>query len=494
MATSSSPSTTTTSSPPQRTYSDAVTALNTLQTNFSTLQSARTSTKKQDSQLLAQVVESLRRIGHAPSDLTKLNVIHIAGTKGKGSTCAFISSILSQYRPSPITKIGMYTSPHLRAVRERIQINGAALPEELFARYFFEVWDRMEASARAEGHDPAAKPGYFRFLTLVAFHTYLCEGVDTAILEVGIGGGYDSTNVVERPTVTGITSLGIDHVGVLGGTIEEIAWHKAGILKAGRPMFTAPQTEGALGVIRARVEERGAAGVTVVGVHPQITSGEVRLGLPAEYQKVNASLAVAIAAEHLGCLGAPVETEVLPERFRKGLEEVVWPGRCQVKVEGNVEWCIDGAHTVESLSVAGEWFSGRVDKNATTTRVLIFNQQTRDSTALICSLATSLAAVSPFDHAIFCTNVTWKDAGYKADLVSMNTNPTQVSELQVQKTLEAAWKEQTAAWRKQAETHVVATIEGAVGVVGELSAKGEVQVFVTGSLHLVGGLLEVLDG
>jgi folylpolyglutamate synthase len=105
-----------------------------------------------------------------------------------------------------------------------------------------------------------------------------------------------------------------------------------------------------------------------------------------------------------------------------------------------------------------------------------------------------VAAVSPFDHAIFCTNVTWKDAGYKADLVSMNTNPTEVSELQVQKTLEAAWKEQTAASGKQAETHVLATIEGAVGVVRELSAKSDVQVFVTGSLHLVGGLLEVLDG
>ena len=177
------------------------------------------------------------------SDFDRLNAIHIAGTKGKGSTSAFVSSILSKFigttseNSGPaLSKVGLYTSPHLRFVRERIQINGEPLSEEQFAAYFFETWDRLERAAVDRGEDPTApgaKPVYFRFLTLMAFHTYMSEGVDAAVIECGIGGAYDSTNVIQQPAVTGITSLGIDHVGVLGNTLPEIAWHKAGIIKKG---------------------------------------------------------------------------------------------------------------------------------------------------------------------------------------------------------------------------------------------------------------------
>lgn len=391
----------------------------------------------------------------------------------------------------------MYTSPHLRAVRERIQINGASISEGLFTKYFFEVWDRIEASATAEGHDPKSKPVYFRFLTLVAFHTYMEEGVDTAVFEVGIGGEYDSTNIIERPTVIGITSLGIDHVSVLGATIEEIAWHKAGVIKPLRPAFTVRQTPSALEVIQKRAEERKAT-LEVVGVHPEISADHVQLGLPAEYQKANASLATALAAKHLQTLGVEVEyarDKPLPELFRRGLESVVWPGRCQVKREKNIEWFIDGAHTVESLEVAGKWFAERVDKSDKRKRVLIFNQQVRDSTALIRSLADSLKQILGgnsllFDHAIFCTNVTWK-RGYKEDLMSHVHDPHAVTELTVQKILEEAWKEETTGSNEKVETYVLGTIEDAVGIVRGI--EDEVQVFVTGSLHLVGGVLEVLE-
>lgn len=258
----------------------------------------------------------------------------------------------------------MYTSPHLRAVRERIQLDGAPLTESLFAKYFFQVWDRMESSATAEGHDPAVKPVYFRFLTLVAFHTYIEEGVDTAIFEVGVGGEYDSTNIINRPTCIGITSLGIDHVSVLGNTVEEIAWHKAGVIKPERPAFTVEQKLGALEIIQARAAEKNSK-LELVRVHPEIMAGRVKLGLPADYQKSNASLATALAAEHLKSLGINVELapdKSLPDLFKRGLEAVVWPGRCQVKQENSIEWCIDGAHTVESLEVAGKWFAERINK------------------------------------------------------------------------------------------------------------------------------------
>lgn len=144
--------------------------------------------------------------------------------------------------------VGLYTSPHLVAVRERIRVNGTPISEDEFTRYFFEVWDRLETnhtvchgflSFRCEYDNESQRqlastsimPGYFRFITLVAFHAFLELKVDATILEVGVGGTYDSTNIVPKPVVTGVTAMGIDHTAVLGKTLEEIAWQKGGIFK-----------------------------------------------------------------------------------------------------------------------------------------------------------------------------------------------------------------------------------------------------------------------
>ncbi|PWW80680.1 FolC bifunctional protein [Tuber magnatum] len=478
-----------------KTYEGAVAALNTLQSNFALLEEIRKSDKKMNKSAIAEMTESVRQLGYQPSDFDRINIIHVAGTKGKGSTCAFTASILAQYTSlgDGVSKIGLYTSPHLRAVRERIQLDGAPLSEELFAKYFFEVWDRLEASAVKEGRDPTIKPVYFRFLTLVAFHTYLSENVKTAIFEVGIGGEHDSTNIIQKPTVVGISSLGIDHTAVLGNTIEEIAWHKAGIIKPSARTFTVPQEPSALAVIQKRANEKGSK-VEVVHVHPQIMSREVKLGLPAQFMNGNASLAVALAAEHLALLGLTtgIREGKLPARFVKGLAEVVWPGRCQVIKTGVIEWCIDGAHTTESLEVCGKWFGARaagIDK-----RVLIFNQQKRDSNALINALANSLEEILGvnsriFDEVIFSTNITFKERSHKADLVSAGTDPTALEELSVQNKLAQAWKKAVPGTEA---SHVVSTIEEAIRIVTTMSHKAPVQVLVTGSLHLVGAFLEVL--
>jgi folylpolyglutamate synthase len=120
---------------------------------------------------LPEMREWLRRINYSPTDLNRLNMIHITGTKGKGSTCAFVSSILQHLFPEK--KIGLFTSPHLKAVNERIQVNSVPISEVTFARYFWEVWDRLEASAELEGLDKLNKPVYFRFLTLMTWHALL---------------------------------------------------------------------------------------------------------------------------------------------------------------------------------------------------------------------------------------------------------------------------------------------------------------------------------
>jgi folylpolyglutamate synthase len=123
---------------------------------------------------LPEMREWLRRINYVPEDLNRLNMIHVTGTKGKGSTCAFVSSILRHLFPEKT--VGLFTSPHLKAVNERIQVNSTPISQELFARYFWDVWDRLERSAREEGLD-GKKPVYFRFLTLMAWHAFLELGV-----------------------------------------------------------------------------------------------------------------------------------------------------------------------------------------------------------------------------------------------------------------------------------------------------------------------------
>ncbi len=283
------------------------------------------------------------------SDLSKLNIVHVAGTKGKGSTCAYVDSILSQYQKSHgvPSKIGLFVSPHLIAVRERIRVNSSPISKSQFAKYFFEVWDAL---------GDLEKPVYFRYLTLMSYHVFIREGVDAAVYEVGIGGEYDSTNIVESPAVTGISSLGIDHTYSLGETIEEIAWHKAGIQKGGCPSYTVVQPAAALKVVKDRAQERNVKYLKVVGEDERLKG--VNIHPNASFQKLNASLAVALAETLLTKLVPTFQrdSDVLSEEFRQGLEKVVWRGRCEKKNEGNVTWYLDGAHTADSILVASEWF------------------------------------------------------------------------------------------------------------------------------------------
>ncbi|KAI4198079.1 MAG: hypothetical protein LQ350_005520 [Teloschistes chrysophthalmus] len=499
-----------------RTYSDAVTALNTLQKNSAVIESVRKAGMSLNSQAIPEMIEWCRRVGYEPVDFDKFKPIHIAGTKGKGSTSAFVSSILTQFLPSSaqpnalFRKIGLYTSPHLRFVRERIRINNEPLSERLFARYFFEVWDKLEESARTKGEptDRTAKPSYFRFLTLMAFHTYIREGVNTAVIECGIGGEYDSTNIIVHPSVTGITSLGIDHVQLLGKTIEEIAWHKAGIMKEGAPAFTVPQLPAAQAVLEDRAKERSVE-LRTVQDNPFVAG--IELGLEAPFQRSNASLAVKLAMSYLQSHhGAEIGSNPL-EKFVRGLERVRWPGRCETRREDGIAWHIDSGHTLESIKLAASWFAGHVlrslqpDSASTNeaaskryTRVLMFNQQTRDAPALARALHSTITSAlkdqQPFTHVVFCTNLTFKEEGYRPDLVSINADREKVEALKVQKGLRDAWKELDGG---SGEVEVKGSIQEAVewvrGLKTEQGEGEEILVLVTGSSHLVGGFLEVLE-
>lgn len=526
------------------TYEDALARLASLQSNFAITSlfspqvSAPAGSQAQDLNAVAipEVVAWMARAGLAPADLAKqgLRCVHVAGTKGKGSVCAYLTSVLAQPELRPAAgRVGTYTSPHLVSVRERIMLDGAPISRELFARYFFEVWDAMTASARAEYRrqqnddtegkitddveaelqGPATKPFYFRFLTILALHAFLREGVRTAVVECGIGGEYDSTNILPADAVTAsvVAQLGIDHVGMLGGTLPEIAWHKIGVAKAGRKTFTrrlagGGDEEQAMRVMRDRARDKGAELVELTDAEiEELGALQVRdddsnnnpASLAGDFQKYNRALAAAAVPEHLRlCCGSDealyqsVSGETLARAMRRGLEQARLRGRCETREDGGggVTWLIDGAHTADSLREVAKWFAGRAGSHGGggTRKVLVFNQQERDVGKLLENLCAGIPSesaatgVSPFDEVIFTRN----------DLQPRKEDESE-RDLSVQQTAAEAFKRMY----QGSEATIHDNVANAIGQVRNHGAGSQQKtlVLVTGSLHLVGALLQVLE-
>ncbi|KAJ3989629.1 FolC bifunctional protein [Lentinula detonsa] len=490
-----------------RNYQNAINSLNSLQSNAATIEAVRASGGRLSQFAIPEMVEYLERIGYTTDDLNALKVIHITGTKGKGSTSAFTDSIIRHTKPD--WKVGLYTSPHLVAVRERIRINGRPLSEEDFTKYFFEVWDRLQANDSRKLESTPFMPGYFRFVTLMAFHTFLSLGVDATILEVGVGGMYDSTNIVPKPIVTGVTALGIDHVGVLGKTLKEIAWQKGGIYKEGVPAFSVEQPEEGMQVLTERAKELKASEFIITSKLPQIDN--IKLGLAGAHQVGNALLAVHLAKTFLLDLDPESVKDSFPQSFVDGLQSTRWPGRCQTVVDpqhSKLTWYLDGAHTIESLECCIQWFSqpGVGSPSDSTPgpfqRVLIFNTgggragpSFLESVYKQLSLQLSQLGEEPasfFDQAIFCTNVTYADGGFKGDLTAVSLPPDDLAQLRTQHQLADAWSSIVPSFSKE-RIHVLPSVEHAIRIVHRLATEGEspVKVLVAGSLHLVGGVIEV---
>lgn len=312
-----------------------------------------------------------------------IKVIHVAGTNGKGSTCAYMSAMLC----SQGENVGLFTSPHLIEMTERICINGQPISSEQFVETFLEVMDVVEL-LKAEG---LPHPTFFEFLFGMAMKTFAREEVTYAVLETGLGGRLDATNVIERPVATVITSIGLDHEMYLGSTISEIAGEKAGIIKPLIPVFYDGTVQEASLVIEQKAKEQGckckkiadcafeiiektekyiafyikdAYDKTITseqeGVMTRLIQWKIRN--TGSYQVYNASLAITTL------MAIVEEPHRYYEKWKKALEEVVWQGRMEEVAKGVF---LDGAHNVAALEALAQdrkevdviLFSAVADKN-----------------------------------------------------------------------------------------------------------------------------------
>jgi dihydrofolate synthase / folylpolyglutamate synthase len=288
---------------------------------------------------------SLDRVNHLLDRLGRpdraYRAIHIAGTKGKGSTAAMIESCLraAGYRT------GFYTSPHLHTFRERMRVNNEFITREQFAQLVDEIEPHVAA---LEGLT------WFEIVTTLAFLFFARSRIDVAVLEVGLGGRFDATNVV-TPIVSIITSLSMDHMNLLGNSIEQIAFEKAGIIKRQVPVVSAPQVPEALDVLRRVARMRGSP-LTVAQPMNLLTANESRLeadflsqapnsfGSPllGAHQLINAN--VAVTALHIANERGLVVND---DAMQHGLETVQWPGRLEI-LSRDPLLVVDGAHNGDS--------------------------------------------------------------------------------------------------------------------------------------------------
>lgn len=238
-------------------------------------------------------------------------------------------------------KTGLYTSPHLVSLNERIRINFRPLEPQRFAKYFFDIYNSLSLKDHRE-------PLYLQLLGLLSFKSFVEEGVDVAIYETHHGGEFDVTNVISKPLVNVITTIGMDHIDQLGPSVENIAWHKSGIFKPGAVGFTSPQSTSVLDVLKDRANQKG--------VPLQVVQPDKRLSttdLPPA-QQLNCSIAVEACNAYLDKKGLqPLsweDVEASVDKFR-------WPGRFHAIEQQGRTLFLDGAHNELSLEQAATWFS-----------------------------------------------------------------------------------------------------------------------------------------
>ena len=314
-----------------------------------------------------------------------LKSIHIAGTNGKGSTAAMVTAFAKAHG----LRVGTFTSPHMDNIRERIQLDGVPLEEEPF-------WQAASVVREVESRlfEEWGPFNYFEILTAMMFVVFQQEAVDLAIIEVGIGGLLDNTNV-GHPLVSVITTIGLDHQDLLGSTLEEITAQKAGIIKAGQQVVVGPVTGECMDVIRNTASKQGAT-LQAFGESFSLIEDSYQdeaftipleqLALKGAFQKENATVAIRAFRAWMEATGRSIRTKLVESALRV----VSWPGRMEV-LQDTPLIIIDGAHNLPAIERLIQNMTDRIGKKQT----LLFSALTRkDSQQMLARLQESLPDVN----------------------------------------------------------------------------------------------------
>ena len=291
-------------------------------------------------------MELIRRLGHPERHM---KVIHVAGTNGKGSVCAFLSSMLTEGGK----RTGLFTSPHLVKINERFQINNEPVSDEIF----LDAYERVMKLVEEMQKDGFYHPAYFELLFAIGMVIFEEAQVEYLILETGLGGRLDATNIVEKPVVTVITSISLDHTEILGDTIEEIAGEKAGIIKQGIPIVYDGREKRAEKVILQKAEEQNAKAVPLYEEKLSIQGSTdhsvdylfdesfyqghvITVPYLAPYQVRNSALAL-LAMEEID-----PQHEISLETRLQAIRDTRWQGRMETVLPGVI---VDGAHNEDGV-------------------------------------------------------------------------------------------------------------------------------------------------
>jgi dihydrofolate synthase/folylpolyglutamate synthase len=379
----------------------------------------------------------------------ELCFIHVAGTNGKGSTCAMLEGI---YRAAGL-RVGLFTSPHLVSFRERIQINRQLISENELVRLVEEIQPLLKQFPADNNLT------LFEVVTVMALKFFAEQKCDLVIWETGLGGRLDATNIV-TPLASVITNIAFDHQQWLGDTLEKIAAEKVGIIKPGIPVITATDEKSALAVIEKIAREKNTP-LKIVGRdaalrRPDSAARCPYLSLPGEHQKLNAALALA-AVEVL-----QKQIPVAVDKIREGLANVNWPGRLQLieKPDGQ-KFLLDGAHNVASAKVLREALEKNFPKKE---RALILGVLQDKDWQQICEL------LAPLAEKIFVVPVASERSANPKELAEVCQTANSSAEILVCNSLSEAFEKLGSRGRSPHQSFTV----------------------ITGSLYLVGEALELL--
>jgi dihydrofolate synthase/folylpolyglutamate synthase len=306
----------------------------------------------------------------------QLRFIHVAGTNGKGSVCAMLESI---YRHAGL-RVGLFTSPHLVAFGERIQINRQMIPEADLVRLVTEMQAKLK-QLPTDQH-----PTLFEFVTVLALLYFAEQKCDLVIWETGLGGRLDATNIV-TPLASVITNIAFDHMQWLGDTLAKIASEKAGIIKPYLPVLTAADAPEALNVIRETAAQKKAP-LSIIGA-AEISAFTYPLSLLGEHQKQNAALALAVVQE------LQEQLPVTKSAITQGFATVHWPGRLQLVTLANGQRVlIDGAHNADGMSLLRQTLADMfAQEKPTLIMGALADKDWRNMCALIAPLAAEIHLV-----------------------------------------------------------------------------------------------------